>query len=158
MAEWISPKIDYWNTPRPVGGEDFKRIEGNTQYLKEQTDELQGEVVKRARIITGQYTGNGHPIRHINVGFAPKYVKIKCLTILPDDNTTREIEGEMFANGLCYITSKLFRTPVEDTVFFEVRKIEPSTNRITQNGFDVGSLFNNVLNLNNWDYSWVAFG
>ena len=38
MAEWIPPKIDYWNTPRPVGGEDYKRIEGNTQYLKEQVD------------------------------------------------------------------------------------------------------------------------
>lgn len=33
MAEWIPPKIDYWDTPRPVGGEDYKRIEGNIQYL-----------------------------------------------------------------------------------------------------------------------------
>lgn len=83
MAEWIPPKIDYWNTPRPVGGEDFKRIEGNAEYLKEQTnylkeraDKLQNEVVKRAQIITGQYTGNGRSSREILLGFTPKVVII----------------------------------------------------------------------------------
>lgn len=35
MAAWVPPKIDYWDTPRPVGGEDYKRIEGNTQWLRE---------------------------------------------------------------------------------------------------------------------------
>lgn len=35
MAEWVPPKINYWDTPRPVGGEDYKRIEGNLQYLKD---------------------------------------------------------------------------------------------------------------------------
>lgn len=35
MAEWVPPKIDYWDTPQPVGGEDYKRIEGNLQYLKD---------------------------------------------------------------------------------------------------------------------------
>ena len=35
MAKWIPPKIDYWDTPRPIGGEDLKRIEGNIQWLGE---------------------------------------------------------------------------------------------------------------------------
>lgn len=46
MAEWIPPKIDYWDTPRPVGGEDFKRIEGNTAYIKEQIDGLKSGSIK----------------------------------------------------------------------------------------------------------------
>lgn len=51
MANWTTPKVDYWDTPRPVGGEDFKRIEGNTQYLKEQTDGL-----KNGSITAGKAT------------------------------------------------------------------------------------------------------
>ena len=35
MAEWIPPKIDYWDTPRPIGGGDLKRIEGNIKYLSD---------------------------------------------------------------------------------------------------------------------------
>ena len=70
---WIPPKTN-WQVEDVPGSEDFKRIEGNTQYLKEQTDELQGEVVKRAQIITGQYTGNGSSSREISLGFTPKAV------------------------------------------------------------------------------------
>lgn len=51
MAEWVPPKINYWDTPRPVGGEDFKRIEGNTQYLKEQMDELAAHRLMGKKIV-----------------------------------------------------------------------------------------------------------
>lgn len=43
MAEWVPPKIDYWDTPRPVGGEDFKRIEGNIDELA--THRLMGKKI-----------------------------------------------------------------------------------------------------------------
>src|SRR5690554_6354266 len=33
MADWIPPKIDYCDTPRPVGQDDYKRIEGNIKWL-----------------------------------------------------------------------------------------------------------------------------
>lgn len=39
MAEWQTPKTD-WNVESVPGPGDFRRIEGNTQHLKEQTDEL----------------------------------------------------------------------------------------------------------------------
>ena len=73
MAEWIPPKTN-WQAGDIPGAGDFKRIEGNAEYLKGQTDELQGEVVKRAQIITGQYTGNGSSSREISLGFTPKAV------------------------------------------------------------------------------------
>lgn len=55
MADWTTPKVDYWDTPRPVGGEDYKRIEGNTAYLKTQTDGLKNGSIKAgdAKLING---------------------------------------------------------------------------------------------------------
>lgn len=39
MAEWVPPKTN-WQAGDVPGAEDFNRIEGNMQHLKEQTDEL----------------------------------------------------------------------------------------------------------------------
>lgn len=68
IVEWDPPKIEYWNEPRSVGGKDFKRIEGNTEYLKTQTDGLKSGAVKAGDANKlGDYAGgvNGHyPIWH----------------------------------------------------------------------------------------------
>ena len=59
MAEWIPPKTN-WSVEDVPGLEDFERIEGNTSYLKEQTDELKrlGYAIKIAG--TAQAAGTSY--------------------------------------------------------------------------------------------------
>lgn len=64
MAEWQTPKTD-WNVESVPGPGDFRRIEGNTQYLKGQTDGLKNGSVKAGLAKTaenanklGDYTPN----------------------------------------------------------------------------------------------------
>ena len=87
MAEWIPPKIDYWDTPRPVGGEDLKRIEGNIAALESgevmpkgvllravPSDEviLEANTQRSARVSEGEKMVKGFAIKY------PGTYRLKC--------------------------------------------------------------------------------
>lgn len=50
MADWQTPKTD-WGV-EPFGPGDFNRIEGNTEYLKQQQDEMKAKI-NATRFIKG---------------------------------------------------------------------------------------------------------
>lgn len=53
MATWRPPKTSYWVTPpaKVPGGEDFRRVEENTEYLKEKLDHSIGFVLPSDNIL-----------------------------------------------------------------------------------------------------------
>lgn len=123
MPEWIPPKTN-WSVEDVPGLEDFKRIEGNTEYLKEQVDGLKTGNIK---------AGNAEKLGNYTVSYFPRY-------ILPSNDVILQANAERSVWGDQYQRVKQFRVwnPGVYRVKFEM-KGEDSEASVTINDVNVGA-------------------
>src|SRR5690554_4528762 len=164
VVEWIIDLVCIVDSAASVSAViDESLVYASRAELLEHTERednphnVTAEQAGAVRMATGQYTGDDAVTRLIEVGFAPKYVKIVAATI--SEGVCFETYGEMFQNGIKYFSYKKYE---EANVTVLNVGVYPSGSYLSSDGFYADRnrhpVTPSVLNKDGKQYSWVAFG